>query len=823
MTRDEELPQGPEEAQEEGPHFFVSYTGVDRAWAVWIAWQLEDAGYTVVLQDWDFRPGSDFVHKMHDATERAHRTIAVLSSAYDGSAFGEAEWRVAFAKDPTGERGLLVPVRVEEVVPRGLLTTRTYIDLVGLNEETAREELLAGVPPGRAKPSTAPAFPATPATRPARAASPPFPGAGPAISNLAPRNLNFTGRETLLTEIAERLAAGSVMAVVAAHGLGGIGKSQLALEYAHRHWGDYDLIWWVSADSPLLIVTGYGRLAPHLGIDVGADQEAVVGAVLAELGRRDRWLVVFDNAEQASDVAPYRPGGGAGHILITSRNPVWGAIATPLAVDELDLEEAVAFLLQRTGSSDEQAAAALAEELGRLPLALAQAAAYAEQVPLSLADYLDRYRRRHTELLARGQPLDYPDTVATTWQLNFEAVIATSQAAIQLLQIAAFLAPEPIPLDLFSERPGLLPTDLAAAASDELAFDEAIGALYRYSLVARDRGGLRLHRLVQAVARDDLSPVETAVTIERAVEVVRLAWPDRSQEPETWTRCAALLPHALAIAKHAEDGQVALQNTGLLLNEVGIYLSSRAEDQAARQQLERALRIREEVFGPNHPDVAITLGNLGNVLLALGDREGARDHLQRALAIFEAAYGRNDPDVGKALTNLAPVLRGLGERTTARQHLDRALTILEAAHGPNHPDVAKALGRLVDVLYELRELEIAQERAERALAIAQTVQDESLEATALVSFGRVLRKRGDPGRAKEYLERALPMLEEAVGDDHPDVGGALLYLGKVFVQLDDLPTARTRFERALVIFQTKLGEDHEYTQHALRRLRDISG
>jgi tetratricopeptide (TPR) repeat protein len=137
--------------------------------------------------------------------------------------------------------------------------------------------------------------------------------------------------------------------------------------------------------------------------------------------------------------------------------------------------------------------------------------------------------------------------------------------------------------------------------------------------------------------------------------------------------------------------------------------------------------------------------------------------------------------------------------------------------------VAKALGRLVDVLYELRELEIAQERAERALAIAQTVQDESLEATALVSFGRVLRKRGDPGRAKEYLERALPMLEEAVGDDHPDVGGALLYLGEVFVQLDDLPTARTRFERALVIFQTKLGEDHEYTQHALRRLRDISG
>jgi tetratricopeptide (TPR) repeat protein len=822
MTRDEELRQGPGEAQQDRPHFFVSYTGVDHAWAEWIAWQLEDAGYTVVVQKWDFRPSSDFVHKMQEATERAHRTIAVLSSAYLASGFGEAEWRVAFAKDPTGEQGLLLPVRVEEVAPPGLLKTRTYIDLVGLNEEAAREELLAGVERGRAKPTTAPPFPAPAATRPTTPESPPFPGAGPAISNLAPRNPNFTGRETLLTELEEHLAAGSVTAVVATHGPGGIGKSQLALEYAHRHWADYDLIWWVSADSPLIIVTGFGGLAPHLGVDVGVNEEAVVSAVLAELGRRDRWLVVFDNAEQAGDVAPYRPGGGGGHILITSRNPVWGAIATPLTVEELDRDEAVAFLLQRTGSCDEETSATLAEELGRLPLALAQAAAYAEQVPLSLAEYLDRYRSRRTELLARGRPVDYPDTVATTWQLNFEAVIDTSQAAVQLLQIAAFLAPEPIPLDLFTERPELLPTDLATAVGDQLAFDDAVGALYRYSLVARDRDGLRLHRLVQAVVRDDLSSAEATVTIERTEEILRAAWPDRSQEPQTWQRCAVLLPHALAIAEHAEDRRLALQNTSILLNEVGIYLGRRAEDQAARQQHERALRIREEVFGPDHPDVAISLVNLGGVLVSLGDREGARDHLQRALTILEAAYGRDHPDVGTTLAGLATALRGLGDHGTARQHLDRAVAIFEAAHGPDHPDVAKALATLSNVLFEVEELESAQEKIERALAIAQTVEDEYLEASALVSLGRVLRARGDPNSAKEVLERALPMLERILGDDHPDVGGALLYLGNVFVLLDDLATARARFERALVIFRTKLGENHEYTQHTARRLRDIS-
>jgi TIR domain len=183
--------------------FFISYTKDDRVWAEWIAWQLEVAGYTTVLQAWDFRPGGDFVERMHQAVDEAERTIAVLSPVYLESAFGGVEWRSVFAKDPSGEKGLLVPVRVEECEPSGLLAGRIYLDLVGLDENAANQALLAGVKQGDrpGRPAVAPAFPGS-ATAGARAAPPPFPGPGPSISNLAPRNPHFTGRDDLLDRLA---------------------------------------------------------------------------------------------------------------------------------------------------------------------------------------------------------------------------------------------------------------------------------------------------------------------------------------------------------------------------------------------------------------------------------------------------------------------------------------------------------------------------------------------------------------------------------------------------------------------------------------------
>ena len=205
--------------------FFISYTGANRPWAEWIAVELERAGYTTVLQAWDFRPGTDFMHKMQRAVTSAGRTIAVLSPAYFGSAFGEAEWRAAFAKDPTGEQGLLVPVRVQPCEPPGLLATRVYADLVDVDEDGARRRLLAAVDRDRPRPTRAP-FPGAAPQRPR------FPGLGPGVTNLPPRNPRFSGRADVLEHLHRELRTGSAAAVVptgAVHGLGGVGKTQLAL------------------------------------------------------------------------------------------------------------------------------------------------------------------------------------------------------------------------------------------------------------------------------------------------------------------------------------------------------------------------------------------------------------------------------------------------------------------------------------------------------------------------------------------------------------------------------------------------------------------
>jgi hypothetical protein len=209
--------------------FFISYTKADRSWAEWIAWQLEEAGYTTMLQAWDFGPGSNFVHKMHDAATDAGRTVAVLSPDYLTSKFSESEWAAAFAKDPTGEKGLLLPVRVRECSPKGLLPQVVYIDLVGQNDDmAAREVLLSGAKRGRKKPTIAPAFPGAPQRVITK--RPRFPGALPSIWNIPhQRNPNFTGREDFLAEMQNTLISAPAVAVT---GLGGIGKTQVIIEYA---------------------------------------------------------------------------------------------------------------------------------------------------------------------------------------------------------------------------------------------------------------------------------------------------------------------------------------------------------------------------------------------------------------------------------------------------------------------------------------------------------------------------------------------------------------------------------------------------------------
>ncbi|GAG11015.1 unnamed protein product, partial [marine sediment metagenome] len=261
------------------------------------------------------------------------------------------------------------------------------------------------------------------------------------------------------------------------------------------------------------------------------EQRVVIDAVRRWLGQHGGWLLILDNAPDPEQVRGYLPRGATGHVLVTSRNPSWRGLARPLSVRVLERAESVDFLLRRTEQSDEEAAHDLAEALGDLPLALEQAGAYMEATRRSLSDYLKLYQDHHLELLRRAAPsTDYPATVATTWDISFRQVHEASPAAVNLLNLCSFLAPDDIPRDLLREGTRNLPEPLADAIADPLAFDKAVATLRRYSLVEVTSDGLSVHRLVQAVNRDRLAEGARKSWAEAAVRLVNDAFPYDSDD-----------------------------------------------------------------------------------------------------------------------------------------------------------------------------------------------------------------------------------------------------------------------------------------------------
>lgn len=509
----------------------------------------------------------------------------------------------------------------------------------------------------------------------------------------------------------------------------------------------------------------------------------ILEAVRRWLEHNRAWLLVFDNVPAPKEVLEYLPQGATGQVIITSRDPNWGSVATPLSVQPWEREASIEFLSRRTGQEDEDAAGTLAEAVGDLPLALEQAASYVGETGRSVAYYVELFRDRQAQLVARGEPpTGYEYTVATTWDLSFEQAKEECAAAADLLNLCAFLGPDDIPLDIIRAGSKHLPERLAGAARDDLAWDEAIAALRRYSLVEVSDDALSLHRLVQAVTRDRLSAEDRREWAGAAVAVLNGAFPaDIQTGVDTWPLCSRLLPHALASAADAQKLDAAAEPTLGLLNQVGVYLRGRAQFADAKAAFERALQIAEVLYDGDRPEVARQVNNLGQALRDLGELAEARTHGERALRIAEAAYGPDHPAVAKDVNNLGSVLRDEGDLAQAGTHFERALRIDEAAYGPEHHQVAVRVNNL----------------------------------------GGVLRRLGDLTGARAHFERALRIDEMTYGLDHPEVARDANNLGGVLQDLGDLAEARSHYERALGIFRGFLGDDHPHTVTARKNLEAL--
>jgi tetratricopeptide (TPR) repeat protein len=610
-------------------------------------------------------------------------------------------------------------------------------------------------------------------------------------------------------------SAAAVLPTGAVHGLGGVGKTELALEFAHQFASDYDIAWWVPAELPTSATAALAALARRLGFEELADQGEMVVGLFDLLRSRDRWLLVYDNAERPDRLAGLLPPGGRGHVLVTSRWSAWGNHAKPLPVNVLARKESVAFLSKRTGAENQAALDELAELLGDLPLALEEAAAYLEETRGGLGEYLELVRERARELFGLDQLATDEDEhgdqrrVATVWSLSLERVHREASAAEALLSLCAFLAPD-IPRDLPREQPRVLPGQLAQEVRDPLAYNRMLAVVGRYSLATVSPTMVGVHRLVQAVIQARLGKDGERHWAEVAVDLLRERFPNEGWEVATWPTCQRLLPHVLAATAHAERLGIAEEATGQLLDRASTYLRERGQYQQARPIAERALAITETALGSADLQVAGCCYTLGRVLHTLGNLEGARVQYERALAIGEATLGPDHPAVATYRNDLGRVLWDLGDLAGARVQLEQALEIGEAALGPTHHHVATYRGNLGSVLPSLGDLAGARTQLERALEVSEATlgPDHPTLATWRNNLGRVLQALGDLSGARVQLERALEISQATLGPDHPTVAIRRNNLGTLLRALGDLQGARAQLERALAIGEAALGPDH---------------
>lgn len=642
------------------------------------------------------------------------------------------------------------------------------------------------------------------------------------------RNPNFTGRDREITALHTALTSGQPnTSFQAVSGLGGVGKTQLALEYAYRHARDYAVVWWLRAEEPATLAADFADLARALNLPGrnDADQRLAIDAVKRWLAQNHRWLLIFDSGREPKEVVPYLSPAGTGHVIVTSRHASWRGVAMPMPVRELSRGESVSFLLKRTGQADIDAADKLAEALGDLPLALAQAGAYMEESGASLSAYLELFQKRQRELLRRGAAGDTTPTVATTWDIAFKEAQSRSAAAADLLNLVAFFAPDDIPRDALIEGSEHLPPTLAEAVRDPLALDDAIAALRRVSLIEVQEESLSVHRLVQAVVRERLSNEDRKAWAERAVKLIWNAFPNDLEDARTiWPVCARFLPHARAATDHTEGLKVAREATHLLLKDAAKYLRMRGAFADSEELFTRALALAESEHGPNHPHVATILTGLALVLKELGDLAAAKRYAERALAIDEAAFGPIDPRVARDVNNLATILWRLSDLAGARDKVKRALEIDEHNLGRDHPELTLRLNDLGFLLREMDDLEGAREHLERALKIGEEAYgpENPNIATFLSNLAGVLQEIAEAERhdgkpeaarrnleaARRHLTRALEIGEITYGANHYAVAIRRNNLGVLLKDLGDLGGAREQLERALKTMKEALGPDH---------------
>ncbi|MEV8328082.1 FxSxx-COOH system tetratricopeptide repeat protein [Kitasatospora sp. NPDC056731] len=790
----------------------------DEVWARWIEAVLTSAGLGPLCEEAD-----------------ADRTIVLLSTAY---------LRSPCCADPVEHA--LVTARIDAASPPASHPSGPTVELTGHRPEQAAAALFAAL-------GGAPRPPDLTGLR--------YPGTGPAHFKAPPRHLSFTGRSTVLEHLHRQLG-GAMAAVLPSsqtlYGLGGIGKTQIALEYAHRFAAEYDLVWWIDAEQPELIGPTLADLARELGLPVGDSVAEAANSALTALRRGTpaaRWLLIFDNADDPAEILPFLPGG-SGHILVTSRNPEWNRVAEALAVDVFTRRESIEHLRRRVAGLTEPNADAVAHELGDLPLAIEVAAAWLDATGMPVDSYLAQLRSAAAQVLSMGRPVDYPATVAAAWNVSITRLRAEAPAAARLLQLCAFFAPEPISTRLVYDNEQILHAlygERADGPATQINLGAAIKKIGRYSLARVDSTGIQLHRLVQAVIRSTMTAEEQRGAAHDVHLILAAARPADHDidNPASWPALEEIWPHLTACATHQCD---APQPRQLLIDRVR-YLWKRAELHSAdrlsetlipvwtdklgpddpqnlrlrfhhaniRRSLGRyteALTLDEDVLerqrttlGEHHPDALMTAGSLAADLRGLGRFQPALALDLDTYARLTTLFGADNPRTLAMANNLAIDYRLVGDSQAARDLDQETLQRREAVLGLRHPATLSTkycLARdLRDLGYFPASIALLSEVAVGFAAVLDPDLPERLRNDTSLAVS--LRRAGRLEEARTKNATAYERYRERYDGDTPDALICAANLAADHSAASDHGLARDLTVQIHATYERLLGADHPFT------------
>jgi tetratricopeptide (TPR) repeat protein len=509
------------------------------------------------------------------------------------------------------------------------------------------------------------------------------------------RNKNFTGRVDALAQL--RAGASSRVTVIlpeqdpdnplpqAVQGLGGVGKTAIAIEYVHRYSSDYDLVWWIPADQLPSVRGALATLADRLHLDppVAAGIDGAIASVLDALRRGEpysRWLIIFDNADQPEDIYKLIPHG-PGDVLITSRNHRWQSQTNIIPMNVFLRTESTEFLLKRVpkGLTDTDASR-LAAKLGDLPLALEQAGAMLSETGMPVDEYLRLLEDHVTGIMAEGKSPDYPHSMTAAWKLSVATLQRRTPEALELLRCCAFFGPEPIPRNVFRRGAQPTGTPVADVISNPIAMSRAVRELGRYALVTLDGSSVSVHRLIQALLRDELTEAERASYRYEAHLILANAAPADPDDATTWSRFEGLLPHVNSESTELpKSHEPAVRD---LARKMMRYLYQTGDYTSALALTDRFIEQWIIDSGPDSPDVLGAQRHRGNILRFLGRYRESYKITDEALASCRANLGEDDPTTLSLRTAFAADLRARGKFADARALDEASRVLLETAYGP---------------------------------------------------------------------------------------------------------------------------------------------